>query len=100
MARRSFIQFRNLPSDILHLIFERTSTDALHAFAHVNKQYNTIVTPFLYLTVTIPSLDRLLSFDRTLAQKPELAAHVRHLLVSDRLKVDYDAFSDVVGGAA
>lgn len=76
--------FQSLPNEIYLLICNCLPCHSRAKFVRVNKQIHGICNSTLYRTVFLPTRTRVLSLQTTLLKRPDLGAHVRHILFSDR----------------
>lgn len=78
------MSFRTLPPEIHTLAFQFTDVEGLQNLCLVSKYLLELAAPLLYRVVYLPTRRRVQALSRTIGDKPELAQHVRHMLLSDR----------------
>ncbi|KAF9468952.1 hypothetical protein BDZ94DRAFT_1317514 [Collybia nuda] len=73
--------FLHLPVELLHAIFQQTSTHDLLALSTTHSLFYSIAQPLLYRHISIPYPPRNAAVVIALAQKPQLAHHVRSFAI-------------------
>lgn len=82
------MSFNDLPFELHYKICEIAQLEGRTNLILVNRYFYDLALPILYRTVFLPTRRQVISFQYTLFRRPELASHVRHILMCDRNRDD------------
>lgn len=83
------MSFNDLPCEIHYAICEFAQQEGRPNLILINKYFYELALPIFYRTIYLPSRRRVITFQYTLFRRPELASHIRHILMSDRNRDDF-----------
>lgn len=81
--------FHDLPCEIHYRICRLAQQEGKANLILINRYFYDLALPIFYRTVYLPTRRRVIAFQYTLFRRPELATHVRHILMSDRNRDEF-----------